>query len=72
MKLSELEDADKIDVAFARLENKTDALENKMDARFNALDAKVNGQRVLLIAAIIGVVAQIVNAWVVAGAHLPR
>jgi hypothetical protein len=72
MKLSDLEDFDKIDNAFARLDNKIGALENKIEARFNALDAKINGQRVLMVAAIIGVLAQIVNAWIVALSHLAK
>jgi len=39
MKLSELEDADKI-VTKEFLENALGRLENKLDARFNAIDAK--------------------------------
>ncbi len=39
-------------------------LENKIDARFNALEAKINNQRTLLIVAILAIVAQIINAWV--------
>jgi hypothetical protein len=83
MKLSDLEDADKIDNGFERIENKIERLENKIDSRlnamdakidtkFNTLDAKINNQRVLMVAAIIGVLAQIVNAWIVALSHLPK
>lgn len=39
-------------------------LENKLVERLNTLDAKINNQRTLIIVAIIGVAAQIVNAWI--------
>jgi phage shock protein A len=62
---------EQIEVALARLENRIverlNALEakiNAFEAKLNALDAKINGQRILMIVAIIGVAAQIVNAWI--------
>jgi hypothetical protein len=71
MKLSELEDADKIltreylENALGRLENKLDARFNAIDAKFTAIDAKFNAvdgrfnsQRTLLILAIITGVVQ--------------
>jgi hypothetical protein len=48
---------DQLEVAIGRLEN-------KLVERLNALEAKVNNQRTLIIVAIIGVAAQIVNAWI--------
>jgi hypothetical protein len=65
-----------LDVTAERLSNKIDRLEIKMDTRFNAIetrfnaiDAKFANQRVLLIVAIVGVIAQIINAWVVVLSH---
>jgi hypothetical protein len=39
-------------------------LENKIDNKFNAIEAKFNSQRILLLSIILGVVAQIINAWI--------
>jgi len=77
MKLSDLEDADKIltrdylEIALGRLENKLAQAMNTLDARINALDARINGlegklnnQRTLIWVAIIGIAAQIINAWI--------
>ena len=70
MKLSELEDADKIvtkdylEVVIGRLENKLIERFNAIDAKFNAVDAKFNAQRNLIIVAIITAAAQIINAWI--------
>ena len=63
MKLSELEDADKI-VTKDYLEVVIGRLENKLIERFNAVDAKFNAQRNLIIVAIITAAAQIINAWI--------
>jgi hypothetical protein len=56
---------DHLKIALDRLENKIDRLENKIDAKFNAVDAKFNSQRLLLLSIVLGVVAQIVNAWII-------
>jgi hypothetical protein len=48
---------DQLEIAIGRLEN-------KLIERLNALDAKLNNQRTLLIVAILGIAAQILNAWV--------
>lgn len=75
VKLSEIEDADKLatkeqlDNAIARLENRMDARFNALEVRFNAIDAKFSAQRILLIVAVIGILAQIVNAWLI---HSPK
>jgi hypothetical protein len=52
------------EIALARLENRMVERLNAIEAKLNALDAKLNNQRTLLIVAILGVAAQIVNAWV--------
>jgi len=77
MKISDLEDWDKLvtkdylEMVLGRFENKMierfnvlEAKINALDARLNGLDARLNNQRTLLIVAIIGIVAQIINAWV--------
>jgi hypothetical protein len=58
-------------IALGRLENKIDAKFNAIDAKFNAIDGKFNAidgkfnsQRILLLSIVLGVVAQIVNAWI--------
>jgi hypothetical protein len=51
-------------IALGRLENKIDAKFNAIEARFNAIDGKFNSQRILLLSIVLGVVAQIVNAWI--------
>ena len=43
MKLTDLEDYDKVDNRFDQLENKIDARFNALEAKINALDAKLNG-----------------------------
>lgn len=48
---------EQLEIAFGRLEN-------KMDAHFNAIDAKFNNQRLLLLGIALGVIAQIINAWI--------
>jgi thymidylate kinase len=54
-----------LDIVIERLENKIDAKFNAVDARFNAIDAKFNNQKILIIVAILSVLAQIVNAWII-------
>jgi len=63
MKLSDIEDADKL-VTKDYLEVVLGRLENKLVERINGIEAKLNNQRSLLIVAIVGVIAQIVNAWI--------
>lgn len=63
MKLSDLDDADKI-VTKDYLEVVLGRLENKIVERLNALEAKLNNQRMLVIVAIVGIIAQIINAWI--------
>jgi hypothetical protein len=74
---------ERVDIMVERLSNKVDRLENKLDTRFSAIDAKFNSidarfnaidtkfahQRILLIVAIVSVIAQIINAWVVVLSH---
>lgn len=70
MKVSELEDGDKIvtkdylEIVIGRLENKLIERFNDIDAKFNRIDGRFNNQRNLIIIAIITVLAQIVNAWI--------
>jgi len=63
MKLSDIEDADKL-ATKDYLEVVLGRLENKLVERINGIEAKLNNQRSLLIVAIVGVIAQIVNAWI--------
>ena len=63
MKLSDIEDADKL-VTKDYLEVVLGRLENKLVERINGIEAKLNNQRSLLIVATVGVIAQIVNAWI--------
>ena len=63
MKLSDIEDADKL-LTKDYLEVVLGRLENKLVERINGIEAKLNNQRSLLIVAIVGVIAQIVNAWI--------
>jgi len=63
---------EELEIAFGRLENKLEAHFNAIDAKFNAIDAKFNGinakfnaQRTLLLGIALGVIAQIVNAWII-------
>jgi len=70
VKISDIDDADKL-VTKDYLEVVLGRFENKMMERFNALEAKINGfdgrlnnQRTLIIVAIVGIIAQIVNAWI--------
>jgi len=37
----------------------------RLDARFNAVDAEFKKQRVLLIVLIVGIIAQIINGWII-------
>ena len=62
---------EELEIALGRLENKMDAHFNTMNAKFNGIDAKFNGidakfnnQRTLLWGIALGVLAQIVNAWI--------
>jgi hypothetical protein len=62
---------EQLDVSLARLENKLDAKFNALDGRFNAVEgrfneihARFNGQRLLLLGIALGIVAQIVNGWI--------
>jgi hypothetical protein len=59
---------EQLDLSLARLENKLDARFNSIDARFNGIDDKFNGQRNLLFGILLGVLAQILNAWIMHGA----
>lgn len=52
------------EIALARLENRMFERFNAIEAKLNGLDTKISNQRTLLIVAILGVAAQIVNAWV--------
>ena len=63
MKLSDVDDADKL-VTKDYLEVVLGRLENKLVERINGIEAKLNNQRVLIIVVIVGVIAQIVNAWI--------
>jgi len=63
MKLSDIEDADKL-ATKDYLEVVLGRLENKLVERINGIEAKLNNQRSLLIVATVGVIAQIVNAWI--------
>jgi hypothetical protein len=63
---------EELEIALTRLENKLDARFNTLeqrflgiDARFNGIDARFNAQRTLLWGIALGVLAQIVNAWIV-------
>jgi hypothetical protein len=70
MKLSDIEDADKLvtkdylEVVLGRLENKLVERINGIEAKLNGVEAKILNQRTLIIVAIVGVIAQIVNAWI--------
>jgi hypothetical protein len=55
---------EQLEIALERLENKLDARFNDMDARFNGMDAKFNNQRTLLLGILLGVIAQILSAWI--------
>jgi hypothetical protein len=55
---------EQLEIALKRLENKLDARFNDIDARFNGVDAKFNNQRTLLLGILLGVIAQIVSAWI--------
>jgi hypothetical protein len=55
---------EQLEIALAKLENKLEARFNAIDARFNAIDAKFNAQRILLLGILLGVIAQIVSAWI--------
>jgi hypothetical protein len=55
---------EQLEIALERLENKLDARFNDIDARFNGMDAKFNNQRTLLLGILLGVIAQIVSAWI--------
>jgi len=63
MKISDIDDADKL-VTKDYLEVVLGRLENKLVERLNTLEAKLNNQRTLVIVAIVGIIAQIVNAWI--------
>jgi hypothetical protein len=70
---------EELEIALTRLENKLDArfnaLEqrflgidgkfNGIDDKFNGINAKFNAQRTLLWGIALGVLAQIVNAWII-------
>jgi hypothetical protein len=70
MKLSEIDDADKLvtkdylEVVLGRFENKLIERINGIEAQINGIEAKLVNQRTLLIVAIVGVIAQIINAWI--------
>lgn len=62
---------DYLEILIGRLENKIDAKFNGLESRINSLEGKINGlegklnaQRYLLIVAILGIIGQIVNSWV--------
>jgi hypothetical protein len=55
---------DHFDIVIGRLENKIDARFNSVEAKLNGMDAKFNNQRILLLGILLGVIAQIVNAWI--------
>jgi hypothetical protein len=55
MKLSDLEDYDKLEQRFEKLDIRIDRLENKMDARFNQLERRFG----LIWVAIVSSIAQI-------------
>jgi hypothetical protein len=55
---------DQLEVALGRLENRLIERFNAIEAKIIALEGKFNSQRTLLIVAILGVLAQIVNAWI--------
>jgi uncharacterized protein Yka (UPF0111/DUF47 family) len=62
VKLSELEDYDKLQNALDRLENKFDARFNQLEARLNGLEAKINRVAWLIWIPVAASVAQIVTA----------
>ena len=55
---------DQLEIAIGRLENRMMERFLAIEKRFVEIDGKFSQQRILLIAAIIGIVAQIVNAWI--------
>jgi hypothetical protein len=61
MKLSELEDYDRLQNALDRLENKFDARFNQLEARINSLDAKVSRLTWLIWLPVMAAVAQIIT-----------
>jgi hypothetical protein len=69
MKISDLEDSEKVmtkeylDIGIGKLKNDIDARFNALEGRLNGFDTKFNTQKTLLIVAIIGIAAQIINAW---------
>lgn len=60
MKLTELEDYDRLQNDFDRLRNAIDKLENKLDSRFNQLDRRISRVQYTVWLAIAASVAQIV------------
>jgi hypothetical protein len=57
----------KMDAHFNALEQRFVALEQRflgIDGKFNGIDAKFNNQRTLLLGIALGVIAQIINAWI--------
>jgi hypothetical protein len=55
------------EVLLGRLENKIDGRFNALEAKINGFEAKLNNQRTLMIVAIVGVIGQIINTWVLHG-----
>jgi hypothetical protein len=55
---------EQLEIALGRLENKIDARFNSVDAKLNGMDAKFNNQRILLLGILLGVIAQILSAWI--------
>jgi len=54
---------DQLEVAIGRLENRMMERFLAIEKRFVEIDGKFSQQRILLIVAIIGIVVQIINAW---------
>jgi hypothetical protein len=55
---------DYLEIILGRLENKIDARFNALEARINGLDGKISSQRIFMIVAILGILAQIISVWV--------
>jgi tetrahydromethanopterin S-methyltransferase subunit G len=62
VKLSELEDYDKLEVRFDRVDNRLDKIENSFNSRFNQLEARLNRVERTVWLAVAASVAQIVTA----------
>ena len=61
MKLSDLEDYDRLQNSLDKFQNSIDRLENKFDARFNQLEARINRVERTVWVAVAAAIAQIVT-----------